>query len=48
MVGFGLVYTGIAVVDAVLMIRFSRRELPAVPTAQAGLEGQSGVPAVQY
>ena len=48
MVAFGLVYTGIAVVDAVLMIRFSRRELPAVPAAQAGPEGQSGIPAVQY
>src|SRR5215471_14636396 len=45
MVAFGLVYTGIAVVDAVLMIRFSRRELPAVPAAQAGPEGQSGIPA---
>jgi len=48
MVAFGIVYTSIAVVDAVLMIRFSRREPPEVPAAQAEPGAETRIPAVQY
>jgi len=48
-VGFGLIYTAIALLDAVLMVRYGRRELAPAPsegTAEAGQ--QVRVPSVLY
>jgi cytochrome d ubiquinol oxidase subunit I len=46
-IGFGLIYTAIAVVDAVLMIHYGRRELaPAGPAGEGGK--QARVPSVLY
>jgi len=43
-VGFGLIYTAIAVLDAVLMVRYGRRELTPAP-ALAAEDREAGEPA---
>jgi cytochrome d ubiquinol oxidase subunit I len=50
MVAFGLLYTGLAVVDAVLMIRYSRRELAPEPAAEpaGGPASEARVPSMLY
>jgi cytochrome d ubiquinol oxidase subunit I len=45
-VGFGVIYTAIAVVDAMLMIRYGRRELAAAPLGTT--HGRARVPSVLY
>ncbi len=49
MVAFGLLYTALGVLDAVLMIRYSRREIaPAPEPAGTGAEGSARVPSMLY
>jgi len=50
MVAFGLLYTALAVVDAVLMIRYSRRELAPEPASEptGGQAGDARVPSMLY
>jgi cytochrome d ubiquinol oxidase subunit I len=46
LIAFGLLYTALAVVDAALMIRYSRRELEPLPSAEPGAEPR--VPSMTY
>jgi cytochrome bd-type quinol oxidase subunit 1 len=46
LVSFGLIYTALGVVDAVLMIRYARKELEAAPPA--GPDNQARVPSMLY
>jgi cytochrome bd ubiquinol oxidase subunit I len=47
LVAFGLLYIGLAVIDAVLMIRYSRRELES-PPADTEADAQPRVPSMLY
>src|SRR5580658_4123469 len=46
LIAFGLLYTALAVVDAALMIKYSRRELDPPPPAEPGTEPR--VPSMTY
>jgi cytochrome bd ubiquinol oxidase subunit I len=46
LVAFGLLYTALAVIDAALMIKYSRRELEPPPPAEPGTEPR--VPSMTY
>ena len=46
LIAFGLLYTALAVVDAALMIKYSRRELESPPPAEPGTEPR--VPSMTY
>jgi cytochrome d ubiquinol oxidase subunit I len=49
LVAFGLLYTALGVLDAVLMIRYSRREIAPDPTpADSDAEGGARVPSMLY
>ncbi len=48
LVAFGLLYTALAVIDAVLMIRYARRELAPVPATATEPGGQPRVPSMLY
>jgi len=48
LVAFGLLYTALAVIDAVLMIRYSRRELATAPAAGTDSDAQPRVPSMLY
>src|SRR6185437_14372688 len=47
LIAFGLLYTALGVIDAVLMIRYSRRELAAAP-AETESDAQPRVPSLLY
>ncbi|HXS63532.1 MAG TPA: cytochrome ubiquinol oxidase subunit I [Streptosporangiaceae bacterium] len=47
LIAFGLLYTALGVIDAVLMIRYSRRELAAAP-AETESDAQPRVPSMLY
>lgn len=49
LVAFGLLYTAFGILDAVLMIRYSRREIAPAPTpADSDAEGGTRVPSMLY
>ena len=47
LIAFGLLYTALGVIDAVLMIRYSRRELEAAPAATDS-DAKPRVPSMLY
>jgi cytochrome d ubiquinol oxidase subunit I len=47
LIAFGLLYTALGVIDAVLMIRYSRRELAAAPAATDS-DAEPRVPSMLY